>query len=130
MVAPAGDEHPREQFPREEVIRPFREEPFEIRARLHVIAGLSERERTTFDRIGIRNLRQRNAEREEDGERSGRHAFHAVDSRFSPEDPTTLNYSVNRARYKVRKIGQTARTCSLTTPPRRSRRWIRTSPAL
>jgi hypothetical protein len=70
------DEHPREQFPREAIIRPFRNEPFEVGARLCVIARLSERERATFDGIRIRNLRQRNTEREDDGERSGNDSFH------------------------------------------------------
>ena len=46
----------------------FRQQAFEIRARLRVITSLSQRERATFDGIRIRNLRQRHPQREQDTE--------------------------------------------------------------
>jgi hypothetical protein len=46
----------------------FRQQTFEILTRLYVVAGLSERERATSDGTRIRNLRQRNAECEDDSQ--------------------------------------------------------------
>ena len=49
----SGNQDPREQFPRLEIVGAFRQQALEIRTSLYIIACLSERKRATSDGIRI-----------------------------------------------------------------------------
>jgi hypothetical protein len=71
-----GYQHACEQLSRREVVGPFRQQTFERRTRLYVIASLREFQRAAFDRIRIRHLRQRHTERDGRGQQRRRESFH------------------------------------------------------